>query len=406
MIKSLPVIILIFTILGCGPVQQKSENEIILWEMEDAQIAPYIDSTLSSFKDYYYRNHGIKLNISRTHYQGEDLRQQFQAASLAGVPPDLLISPSDTAGLYAISGFIRNLENEIDFSRYNKPVIEAITLENKIWGVPISNGNHLMLFYNKKFSPLPPQDTAALFSFCQSNRSKFDYCLAFDMGEPFWLMPWLGAYGGWPLNDRKPSLDTDAMRRTLNFYLSLKYDKKIVPPECDYNCMDSLFKEEKAPFIINGDWAISSYAATLGQKFGIALIPRLSETGLWPSPMISGKYFLISSSVQGKKLEILRELMEFYTNKENQIRQYKELKRLPALREASADREITSDPVSSASMQQILKGRPMPMAVEMRAVWDTVRNYQGLATTKKMSVEEASRKMQENVEKKIEEMNR
>ena len=48
----------------------------------------------------------------------------------------------------------------------------------------------------------------------------------------------------------------------------------------------------------------------------------------------------------------------------------------------------------------------MPMATEMRAVWDSARNYMGLATTKKLPVDEAIRKMQDNTVKKIEEMNR
>jgi arabinogalactan oligomer/maltooligosaccharide transport system substrate-binding protein len=385
----------------------KSSNEIVLWEMEDAQIAPYIDSVIKDFISYYKSKKDITLNISRTHYQGEDLRQQFQAASLAGVPPDVLISPSDTAGLYAISGFLKPLNDIFDFHKFNKPVVEAITLEGKIWGVPISNGNHLMLFYNKKYVKNPPKNTQELFSFCSGlNKSKFDYCLAFDMGEPFWLMPWLGAYGGWPLDGRKPTLNTTAMKKTLEFYLDLKYNKKFVPPECDYNCMDSLFKEEKVPFIINGDWAISVYSNNFKNNLGISLIPMLSETKSWPTPMVSGKYFLISSAVSSEKMEILKDFIDFYTSYKNQIKQYKELKRLPALISASSAPEIANDEIAKNSMAQILKGRPMPMAMEMRAVWDTVRNYQGLATCKKITVDEAVSKMQENVEKKIREMDR
>lgn len=399
---------LLFPLFSCFKASDpENPNKIVLWEMEDAQVAPYIDGTLNAFAEYYKKKTGFTLDISRTHYQGEDLRQQFQAASLAGVPPDLLISPSDTAGLYAVSGFIKPLDKFFDFSKFNDPVVEAITLDGKRWGVPISNGNHLMMFYNKKYVKTPPQNTDELFSYCgEAKRHKFDYCVAFDMGEPFWLMPWLGAYGSWPLDNRKPTLNTEAMRKTLNFYINLKDKLKYVPPECDYNCMDSLFKEEKVPFIINGDWAISTYMDVFKENFGIALIPRLSETGNWPSPMISGKYFLVSSEVKGKKLEIIKELVLFYTNKENQIKQFRDLKRLPALKTASESKEIKSDEVSKASMAEILKGRPMPMAIEMRAVWDTVRNYQGLATTGKLPVEEAVRKMQLNVEKKISEMDR
>jgi len=122
--------------------------------------------------------------------------------------------------------------------------------------------------------------------------------------------------------------------------------------------------------------------------------------------MVSGKYFMLSSGVAAGKMPLVKRFIGFYTSRENQIRQYKELKRLPALKAAVSASEITCDPVSRASMEQILNGRPMPMATEMRAIWDTARNYLGLATTKKMSVDEAVRKMQENVDKKVEEMNR
>jgi len=393
---------------SCVKKVEDNPYSIVLWEMEDAQIAPFIDEIINNFKKYYKEKYGIELKFTRAHYQVEDLRQQFQAASLANVPPDLLISPSDTAGVYAIGGFIKNVDELFDMSVYNKPVVEAITLEKKIWGVPISNGNHLMLMYNKKFVKSPPKTTDELFNYCETEakKNKFEYCLAFDGGEPFWLMPWLGAFGGWPLDDRKPTLNTEAMKNTLKFYHDLKFKYKYIPPECDYNCMDSLFKEEKVPFIINGDWSISTYYNHFKENFGISVIPKLSQTGLYPTPMISGKYFLISYKVSGKKLEVVKEFIKFYTNKENQIKQFKVLKRLPALIEASKDKEIQNDEIARNSMAQILKGKPMPMAYEMRAVWDTVRNYQGLVMTNKISIDEAVLKMQKEVKRKIEEMDR
>ncbi|OGR70094.1 MAG: hypothetical protein A2089_14735 [Elusimicrobia bacterium GWD2_63_28] len=390
---------------ACSRPSADNSKTIVVWEQEDAQVAPYIDSVFEAFKKLP-GNEGIE--IVRTHYQTEDLRQQFQAASLAGVPPDLLLGPSDTAGLYAISGFIVPLEGMFDFSKFNAPVVEAISLDGHIWGVPVSNGNHLMMFYNKKFIKAAPKTTDELFAFCsgEAKKHKLDRCIAFDMGEPFWLMPWLGAFGGWPMEGKKPMLDTQPMRDTLNFYLDLKYEKKYVPMECDYNCMDSLFKENKTAFIINGDWAISGYQKHFGKNFGLAVIPKNSKTGLWPSPMVSGKYFTVSSGLKQEKLALVKRLLEFYTSRENQVKQYQALTRLPALKEAGQAKEITSDEVSRISLQQILKGRPMPMAIEMRAVWDSARNYMGLATTKKLSVEDAVKRMQENTDKKIEEMNK
>ncbi|MBP7795316.1 MAG: extracellular solute-binding protein [Elusimicrobiales bacterium] len=410
-ISFLTVVFLSIFMTSC--LNNKPANDtrsIVMWEMEDAYVAPFIDEIITNFKKDYFKKHGIELNFTRAHYQTEDLRQQFQAASLAGVPPDIIISPSDTAGIYAISGFILPLDKVFDFNLYNKPVVEAITLDNKIWGIPISNGNHLMLMFNKKFIKEAPKTTDELFKFCDNNLKKYnlDYCLAFDGGEPFWLMPWLGGFGGWPLDNNKPTLNTPEMKRTLQFYHDLKFKYKYIPPECDYNCMDSLFKEGKVPFIINGDWAISSYSEQFKENFGIGLIPEISETHRYPTPMISGRYFLLSSPISSntEKFEIVKEFVKFYTNKENQIKQFKELKRLPALKEASMSKEVLSDPIAKVSMEQILKGKPMPMAYEMRAVWDTVRNYQGLVMTNKMSIDEATFKMQKEVERKIKEMDR
>ena len=399
----LPVILFL---CSCSrPKSPLDASTIILWEQEDAQVAPYIDSVLAAFKKLP-ENKAIR--VVRTHYQTEDLRSQFQSASLAGVAPDLIMCPSDTAGLFAVSGFIRPVDGLIDASKYNKTVIQAITLDGKIWGVPVSNGNHLMLFFNRKYSKTAPKDTDELFKFCaaEAKAYKLDFCMAFDMGEPFWLMPWLAAFGGWPIDNKTPALDTPAMRSAINFYLDLKYNRKYAPPECDYNCMDSLFKEGKTAFIINGDWAISGYQQYFKKDLGLGLMPKVSSTGLWPAPMVSGKYFMISSGVKPEKLAVLQRFMEFYTNRDNQIRQFKELQRLPALAEAFRAPEITGAEIARVSMEQISKGRPMSMATEMRAIWDSARNYLGLATSRKLSVEDATRKMQENAAQKISEMNR
>ena len=40
-----------------------------------------------------------------------------------------------------------------------KPGLEAVELDGKTWGVPISVGNHLMLLYNKKLIAAPLKNT-------------------------------------------------------------------------------------------------------------------------------------------------------------------------------------------------------------------------------------------------------
>jgi len=398
--------VLVLLLCAAGCLKPASENEyqrtITIWEQEDATVAPFIDRLTESFRRLPGNENLI---IKRVHYQVEDLRQQFQTASISGSGPDLIICPSDFGGVFSIAGFILPLNDVFDMSRYEPKGVEAVTMDGKIWGVPVSVGNHLMLMYNKKFVSHAPQNTKELFSYCDSKPAGLDYCLAFDAGEPFWLVPWLGAFGGWPIDGHKPVLNTPAMKSTLTFYMDLR-KKKYMPLECDYNCMDSLFKEEKVPFIICGDWAMSVYSDKLGSNFAVGRIPMVSETGRWPSPMVSGRYFMLSSRLKGKKLALIKSFVEFYTNKENQLAQVRELKRLPGLAAASQDPAVKNNPLLMASLSQVQVGRPMPMATELRVVWDSARQYVGNILNGKMQLDDGLVRMQKDAESKAEELNR
>ncbi len=69
-----------------------------------------------------------------------------------------------------------------------------------------------------------------------------------------------------------------------------------MPVECDYDAADALFKEGKAAMLINGDWSLTSYQMPEVRKkvdLGVARIPMISQTGLWPTPMTSGIYFML-----------------------------------------------------------------------------------------------------------------
>ncbi|MFA6584126.1 MAG: extracellular solute-binding protein, partial [Elusimicrobiaceae bacterium] len=220
--------------------------------------------------------------------------------------------------------------------------------------------------------------------------------------------PWLGGYGGWMLDGHKPTLDTPAMAGAVGFYQDLKFKYKYVPQECDYNCMDGKFKEEKVPFIINGDWAIQTYSDSMKENFGTAKLPKVSSTGLWPTPTISGKYFMLNADLKKKpaKLDLVKRFVDFYTNRDNQVRQLETLKRLPSLKAANDAPQIKENPALNGSMEQLLAGKPMPMVTELRAVWDAMRPYLGRIMTQKENLQDGIRKMQSDAESKIEGMNK
>ncbi len=88
------------------------------------------------------------------------------------------------------------------------PGLESVELDGQTWGgVPISVGNHLMLLYNKNLLPEAPQTSDEMIKIAQELTVDYDsdgmpdqYGLVYNLNEPFFFAPWLGGFGGWPLD--------------------------------------------------------------------------------------------------------------------------------------------------------------------------------------------------------------
>jgi len=305
----------------------------------------------------------------------ETLREDFQNASLAGAPPDLLWTVSDHAGPFVIADLIMPVDDMVDLSLY----VESVEMNGKTWAVPIASGNHLMFIYNKALMPTAPADTDALLALA-GTMPEGVYPLVYNQTEPFWMVPWLGGFGGKVFADDgvTPSLDTPEMVATLQFMADLK-TKGIVPAESDYNGADSLFKEGKAAAIINGDWSLGGYKAItattglLPSNLGVAPIPMVKSTGKYPAPYTSGVYFMVPKGLSETKLAVVKDFIVFATNLENQVNQIKVLSRLPGLKAATADPSIANDPILAGSAAQMVNGTPMPAVWEMRCNWDSMK---------------------------------
>ncbi|HIP95719.1 MAG TPA: extracellular solute-binding protein [Anaerolineae bacterium] len=330
----------------------------------------------------------------------EALREDFQTASLAGTPPDLLWTVNDHAGPFTTADIIQPVDDLFDLSKYVDSALAAVKLNGKTWGVPIANGNHLMLLYNKSLIAEPPKDTDELFAKGKELTHGEQYALVWNQTEPFWLVPWLGGFGGavFAEDGKTPTLNTQAMIDTLKFLHAMKYDAKIIPPECDYNAADTLFKEGKAAMIINGDWSLGGYKEALGDNLGVARIPKVTATGEWPKPYTSGVFFMLPKDLSGDKLNAVKDFINFATDKDNQLKMVKELTRLPALQEALKDPLITDDPILKGSADQMVVGVPMPTVVEMRCNWDAMKPEMQAVLADTKSPEDAAAAMQSAAE--------
>jgi maltose-binding protein MalE len=403
--------VLLAGMLACSCSHVDRSRTVVVWEQMDPKEQELFDQHLLSFRAAHPEF--ASFTIERVHYRTEDLRTQFQTAALAYGGPNLVYGPSDQLGPFSIMDLILPLDEFLGrpaLARFDS--LSLPILNGHVYGLPDQVGNHLILVANTALVDTIPTTTDAWVAQLVALTTDSDgdgridvYGLVFNMIEPFWLVPWLGGYGGWVMDEEnRPTLDTPAMVGALDFLAGLK-QARVVPRECDYPLADTLFKDGRAAYIINGPWSWEGYREA-GIAIRLAPLPRVSATGLWSTPMTATKCYAVNRYLDERTVACTRALLEFMTSARVQVDLAVAMGVLPADLEARANPEVSVNPLQAASLDQIEKGRLMPIVPEMRAVWDAMRpEYQGVMNGETTAVE-AARAMQEHAERAIEEMKR
>lgn len=349
-------------------------TDLTLWTAEgEAEGAfQYVEGLAA---DYMEANPDV--NITVVNKQVENLREDFLTSSLAGGAPEILWTVADHVGPFTASSTIAPLDDLVDTSTYLPNALEAVQSDGTTWGVPVSFGNHLMLYWNKDLIPEGPANSDEMIAAAQANTDADNgkFGLTFNQTESFWLVPFLGGFGGsvFAEDGVTPTLDTEAMVSALTFMHDLKYANGLMPAESDYAVSDGLFKQGDAAMIVNGDWALGEYINTFGDSLGVGALPEIVG-GEAPKPYIAGKFIMVSedAAADEAKATAVSDFIEFATNTENQLAQVEALSRLPGNAEAIDDPLVTDDPFLAGSAEAVKQGTPQPTNLEMRCVFDSM----------------------------------
>ena len=360
-----------------------------------------------------YESANPNTDITVLYRETEELRSGFQNSALAGSGPELVHGPSDQVGPFATMGIIRPLEDlfsEDYLTRFNP---QGITwYKGHIYQIADRLGNHLCLVYNKDYIPEPPQNSDEMIRMGMQITKDTDgdgkndtFGLVWNFTEPYFFVPFLGGFGGFVMDDSyNPTLNTEAARRAFQFVIDLRDKYQITPANCDYEMANTLFKDGKAGMMINGDWSWGTYRDA-GIDFGVARIPMISETGLWPSPMVSPKGFSLNINIAAEKLQPTLDFLRFLMSPESQLVLAKGTNMMPTALSIMEDPFITDNDIMRNSAAQIEVGQSMPVVPELRAVWDAMRPSYQKVLGGAIGAKEAAAEMQSAAEKKIREMN-
>lgn len=397
-----------FLLLFLGCASEDGVTRLQLWH----QMQPEDRAVLVRVVQEYDAKHD-SVEIEVIYKETEELRSNYQSAGLAGLGPSLVYGPSDQVGPLATMKFVQPLDSFFaadEFARFDERAL--VKFKGQTYQLADRIGNHLALVYNKALLPTPPTTTDELFEIGQAVTKDLNgdgvtdqWGLVWNFTEPFFFIPWFSGFGGWVMDENgHPTLDSPAAIEAFKFVRALRDQYKIVPPDCDYNTADALFKEGRAAMLINGPWSWSGYGAA-GIDYELARIPQVSSTGLWPAPMVSPLGYSVNVRVHGKELTESVKLLKYLLSDDVQQEFVEATGIIPSSLAVREDSTYVSRPHVAESLSQFEVGRPMPIVPELRAVWDAMRSSYQSVLGGYLSPEDAAKKMQRDAEQKIQEMN-
>ena len=400
------VLVLASVAAGCkttdGP-PERGPVVVTVWHQKDGGERDFFNRQVAEFN----RTHAGRVRVEALYRETEELRNLFVIGSVGGQGPDLVYGPSDNLSILAMTGSVKPITEvlEPDFlAQFDTTGV--LSWNGNAWMVADQVGNHLAFVYNKALLPRVPETWEELLPLLQALTKDENgdgrpdrYGLTWNYTEPFFFVPFLTGSGGWMMDATgNPTLDTPATVEAVRFVLDLRDRYKVIPRESDYQISETLFKEGRAAAVINGPWAWAGYGSA-GVDYGIARIPKMG--GEWAAPVISSKGYSVNINVPDWKAPYVREVLVYFTGPAMQRQMARDLATIPTIPALLRDTVITNSPLLRASMAQVEVGKPMPLAPQMRQVWDGMRGPYQLVMNGAVNPQQGARLMQQEVQKRI-----
>lgn len=399
-IFSLLLILILPFLAGCG--EKDPRVRVRIWHQKTGAERTFFNEAVARFNaenpDVY---------IDALYRETEELRNLFVIASVAGQGPELIFGPADNVGVLAITQTIRPIYEVLPADFLAEFTEDGIVYwQDEPWLLGDQLGNHLAFVYNRAFFPEPPADSDELLEVLRAISASSGtgrdatYGLAWNYREPFFFIPFLTGFGGWVMDDDgNPTLDNQTTVDAIRFVLHLR-DNNLIPAEADYDVAETLFMEGRAAAIINGPWAWAGYERA-GIDFGIAPIPAISQTGLPAAPMVAVKGYSINVNIDDEMIPYVAEVLQYLTDAEMQYEMAVHLATIPTVRSVLESDVIENNPMLVQSMEAMEDGRLMPVAPQLRQIWDGMRGPYQLIMNGAVTPEEGARLMQADIEKRI-----
>ncbi|WP_415226247.1 sugar ABC transporter substrate-binding protein [Psychromonas sp.] len=334
----------------------------MLYHRETAE--PLLKEGLKQFE----QESGYKVNLVFVNVN--DLKQILIKGAVNNSLPDVVLAPSDFVSLATMIK-LSKLPPALLNPDLTPEALRSMRYQGDYYGAPVISGNHLMLFYNKKYVKNPAKNWRELKAQAPQLRAQGIEPIGWNYPEMYWFSSFATTLGGAPLTDGAPSLNSQAYIDALSFYKELA-DSGLIKPTCGYDCAQKDFQEQLFAYAINGDWALADFEHYLGKDLGITVIPAIGDKPFRPLFSTVGLLFP-GNSLQGKKAKSLAALALFFQSRRFQDTLFEKQRFLPANQHSFEQVEATANSNIKMLLKQLAQAVPMQPDPIMANAWIGMR---------------------------------
>ncbi|MGL4206253.1 MAG: sugar ABC transporter substrate-binding protein [Aeromonadaceae bacterium] len=285
--------------------------------------------------------------VLQQHFRADQFRDKVISSILL---PDLYFIPSDQLSNkqeYHLGQWPASLAQKHGLREDGK-------FKGAWYGIPINMGNQLVLYYRK-------DKVKALDELTDIPAGR----LAWPADQAFWFIPFLTAQGGWPLNGRHFTLNTPEMVAALESYQQAVARNPAT--KCELMCNEHAFLRGEVDYLIDGDWAYQMLHEVIGEKLGVALLPKVG--GKQMKPLSSSYVLAIRDDLSPAKRAIAEKLVTFLLSDDAQRRLYERSKLFPAVAAVGSKMNAHMSPDMRVLHTQLQQSLAMPNDRNMLVVW-------------------------------------
>ncbi len=298
------------------------------------------------------------------------LASKLSSAIPHGVGPDVFIFAHERLRSFQRLEMVAPAEGFIDRSAYFPNALQAIELDGKIFGYPLSL-KCLALYVNNTLVPKPPTNTdewrAQLKALSKPSENRFG--LAYESGDFYFHAPFLFGFGGRLFDDSgKAQLETPALAQSLSFVKQLQ-DEQLMPQEASSALVKSLFNDGRAAMTVSGPWFAGEISPSI--SYSVVPLPQVSATGLPMRPFLGVEAAFVSArSDQPQTAQAFAKFLSL-----GEAAKIRALigRQVPASVQTHQDPQVSADPLLAAFRDAAAQATPMPNTLEMARVWEPMK---------------------------------